>query len=66
MNSKAVEEFKKILEVSDRLFGSEEELGELLWDVVRQAREKKLNPEMALRKKMVDEERLFRKKEKKR
>lgn len=43
-----------------KLFESEEELGELLWELVRQARHRKMNPEMALRKEMVNQEREFR------
>ncbi len=43
-----------------KLFTSEEELGELLWELVRQARHRKINPEMALRKEMVNQERAFR------
>jgi MazG family protein len=43
-----------------KLFHSEEELGELLWELVRQARHRKINPEMALRKQMLNQERIFR------
>lgn len=46
-----------------KLFTSEEELGELLWELVRQARHRKINPEMALRKEMVNQERAFRDRE---
>lgn len=46
------------------VFESEEELGELLWEIVLQSRHKKLNPEMALRKHILQEEMAFRKKEK--
>lgn len=42
------------------LFETEEELGALLWKIVCQARARKLNPEMALRKEMVNQERDFR------
>ncbi len=42
------------------LFQTEEELGQLLWLVVREARRRKINPEMALRKEIVDCERRFR------
>lgn len=46
------------------LFESEEELGQLLWLVVRQARQQEINPETALRKEMVNQERAFREWEK--
>jgi tetrapyrrole methylase family protein/MazG family protein len=46
------------------LFHSEEDLGELLWEVIRQAREKKINPEMALRREMLNREKAFREWEK--
>ena len=39
---------------------NEEELGELLWEIVQQARKKKINPETALRKAMVHQEQAFR------
>jgi tetrapyrrole methylase family protein/MazG family protein len=54
--------FDRIEEES--LFHSEEELGELLWEVIRQARQMQLNPEMALRKEMVNREKAFREWEK--
>lgn len=41
-------------------FESEEELGELLWEIVQQARKLKINPETALRREMVNQERAFR------
>lgn len=43
-----------------KLFTCEEELGELIWELVRQARHRKINPEMALRKEMVNQEQTFR------
>jgi len=45
-------------------FHDEEELGQLLWEVIKQARKRKINPEMALRKEMVNREKTFRKWEK--
>lgn len=48
----------------EELFESEEELGHLLWIVVRQARQQEMNPEMALRKEMVNREKAFREWEK--
>ena len=42
------------------IFEDEESLGKLLWLVVRQARHLKLNPENALRKEMLNQERDFR------
>lgn len=53
------------VEEQECLFRSEEELGVLLWEAVKQARKQKLNPEMALRKEMVDQEKAFREWEKK-
>jgi tetrapyrrole methylase family protein / MazG family protein len=47
-------------EEEEPLFENEEELGELLWEIVRQARVRKINPEMALRKEMVNQEKAFR------
>lgn len=44
----------------EALFENEEELGELLWEVIRQARKQKLNPELALRKEMLSREKAFR------
>lgn len=41
-------------------FESEEELGELLWDIVKQAKTKDLNPENALRKVLFSQEETFR------
>jgi len=41
-------------------FHNEEELGELLWEVIRQARKRNINPETALRKEIVNRERAFR------
>ncbi len=43
-----------------KLFDCEEDLGELLWELVRQARHRKMNPEMALRKITLDKEKAFR------
>ena len=43
-----------------RLFDNEEELGELIWELVKQARKRKINPEIALRKEMVNQEKAFR------
>jgi tetrapyrrole methylase family protein / MazG family protein len=51
-------------QAEEELFESEEELGKLLWIVVRQARQQEMNPEMALRKEMVNQERAFREWEK--
>ncbi|MCC5833005.1 MAG: MazG family protein [Chlamydiales bacterium] len=47
-------------QAEEELFESEEELGKLLWIVVRQARRQEINPELALRKEMVNQERAFR------
>ncbi len=44
----------------EELFESEEVLGSLLWIVVRQARNQGINPEMALRKEMLNQEKAFR------
>ena len=44
----------------EALFDNEEELGELLWQLIRQARKQKLNPELALRREMLNRERVFR------
>lgn len=44
-------------------FDSEEQLGELLWEIVLQARTMKLNPELALRKELLKRETIFREKE---
>lgn len=44
----------------EEIFENEELLGIFLWKIVRQARRQGLNPESALRKKMVDVEREFR------
>lgn len=41
-------------------FETEDELGKLLWRIVRHARQIKINPETALRKEMVNQERTFR------
>jgi tetrapyrrole methylase family protein/MazG family protein len=46
--------------VEEPLFKDEKELGALLWKIVSQARKSKINPEMALRKEMLDQERTFR------
>jgi tetrapyrrole methylase family protein/MazG family protein len=46
------------------LFHGEEELGQLLWEVIRQARRRKINPETALRKEMLNREKAFREWEK--
>lgn len=46
--------------LEDTLFENEEELGSLLWEIILQARKRKINPEMALRKEMVDQIRAFR------
>ncbi|MCH9627194.1 MAG: Nucleoside triphosphate pyrophosphohydrolase [Chlamydiales bacterium] len=46
--------------VEDELFESEEDLGKLLWLVVRQARQQEINPETALRKEMLNQEKAFR------
>ncbi len=47
-------------QAEEELFESEEELGKLLWIVVRQARRQEINPETALRKEMVNQEKAFR------
>lgn len=47
-------------DIEKKLFESEEELGKLLWELTREARSKKINPEMALRKEMVNQEKHFR------
>lgn len=44
----------------EELFESEEELGKLLWLVVRRARQQEINPETALRKEMLNQEKKFR------
>lgn len=51
-------------QTEEDLFESEEELGKLLWIVVRQARQQEINPETALRKEMVNQEKAFREWEK--
>lgn len=58
--AKKMEQVQYALSEEEVLFESEEELGELLWIVVRQARKEGLNPELALRKEMVNQERAFR------
>ncbi len=45
-------------------FETEEELGQLLWAIVRKAKKRELQPEHALRKELVHQEQLFRKWEK--
>jgi tetrapyrrole methylase family protein / MazG family protein len=48
------------VEEDHKLFADEEELGQLLWELVRQARHRKINPETALRKEMLNQEQTFR------
>ena len=45
--------------IEDELFESEEELGKLLWIIVRQARQQEMNPENALKKEIVQQEKIF-------
>lgn len=45
-------------------FQNEEELGKLLWQIVREAKKKDLHPEHALRKELLEQEKIFRELEK--
>lgn len=66
--ARALKIAKKIKKTSDEplsssdsfLFETEEELGNLLWEIVKKAQEKKLHPEVALRKSIANKEKAFR------
>lgn len=58
--AKKMEQADFDFQAEEELFESEEELGKLLWIVVRQARQQEINPETALRKEMVNQEKAFR------
>jgi tetrapyrrole methylase family protein/MazG family protein len=58
--AKKMEKADYDFQTEEELFESEEELGKLLWIVVRQARQQEINPEMALRKEMLNQEKAFR------
>lgn len=58
--AKKMEKADYDFQAEEELFESEEELGKLLWIVVRQARQQEINPEMALRKEMLNQEKAFR------
>ena len=53
----------RIKEVSEKGFESEEEVADALWELVKQARAIKINPEIALRKLLMHKEAEFRKDE---